>query len=394
MLQELMALPPLEYPEALAAAATRIAHVLTCEKVDAFLLDDKTQTLRALGTSDTPLGRRQRELGLHALPLANGGRTVEAFKSGVAYLEHHAELDPDEVRGLVEELGIRSTLSVPFDVNGVRRGVLAAASPTPEFFQPSDLKALEIIAHWVAMLTYRTELAELTRKVDTERARRSGADEIITVLAHDFRNHLQPLLARLQLMRMNLDNGQGVSRVDVERAVKSVERLSRLTTDILDLKRLDEGLFALSLAPVDLAAIARETASSLSTGRVPVQATGAPSLIAIADGERVRQVLENLVANAIKYSPPGKSVELRVSFDDGNGNPRAVLEVLDEGPGVSPEMASKLFDRFSSSADSKGIGLGLHLAKRIALAHQGELDVHSRPERGSCFRLVLPTDSG
>ena len=386
------ALPGLELRPALEAAATRVAVTLHCDKVDAFLLDEARQTLQALGTSDTPMGHRQHALGLDALPLANGGRIVETFVSGKSHLEGHADADPGEVRGLVEELGIRSTVSVALEVDGVRRGVLTAASAAPEFFHPSDLGLLEIVARWVGMLAHRAELAESTNRVQADQARQRGADEIITVLAHDLRNLLQPLLARLQAMRLKAEGARAISAGDVEKAVQSVQRLSRLTADLLDLKRLDEGLFSLNLVPVDLGAMAREAAASLATSRVSVRATGEQKLVAIADGDRLRQALENLVANGVKYSPAGREVEVRVCSERSPGRACGILEVIDEGPGISPEMEGTLFDRFSSSADSKGLGLGLHLARRIARIHSGELSVHARPGGGSRFRLTLPLD--
>lgn len=387
-----MELPAVELRPALVEASNRVAAALNCEKVDAFLLDEAHQTLRAIGTSNTPMGRRQQALGLDVLALANGGRTVETFKSGTSYLEHRADQDPDEVRGLVEELGVRSTLSVPFEVNGVRRGVLAAASPTPEFFQASDLQFLEIVARWVGILAYRAELAESARRVDNEQVRRRAADELITVVAHDLRNHLHPLLARLQIMRLLIERGSPVSVLDLDKAIRSVQRLAHLTAELLDLKRLDEGLFSLNLVPLDLVVTANETAASLGTGVVPVRVSGEPRLVAVADSERVRQALENVVANAIKYSPPGKPVEVRVLSEDSGGKAWAIVEVLDEGPGIAPEMVSTLFDRFASSPDSKGIGLGLHLAYRIARIHHGDLSVHPRAGGGTRFRLALPLD--
>jgi two-component system, OmpR family, sensor kinase len=228
-LEEFVELPGLEVRAALTAAATCVAKALGCEKVDAFLLDEAHQTLRALGTSDTPLGHRQQALGLDVLPLANGGRMVRVFESGASHLEHHADADPGELRGIVEDLGIRSTITVPLEVSGVRRGVLAAASPKPACFHPDDLRFLTIVAHWVGALAHRAELAEHSRKMETEQARRRGADEIVTVLAHDFRNHLHPLVARLHLMQLNLEAGSPVSRAHLAGALKSVQRLSRLT---------------------------------------------------------------------------------------------------------------------------------------------------------------------
>lgn len=389
-LEELMRFPGLELRSALHAATTRVAMALRCEKVDAFLLAEESQTLCAMGTSDTEMGHRQHALGLDRLPLANGGSTVRVFESGTSYLEHHADQNPEELRGLVEDLGIRALAEVPLEVNGIRRGVLAAASSKPEFFQERDLKFLTIVARWVGMIAHRAELAEHAHQVDTEKARRKGADEIITVLAHDLKNHLQPLTARLYVMQLELERTKTLSPSHVNAALNTVQRLSRLTEDLLDVKRLDEGLFTLRLAPVDLATVARETATSIGTSATPVHVSGVPTLIALADEARIRQALENLVANATKYSPAGKPVEVRLATELRTGVQHAVLDILDEGPGIAPEVASTLFDRFALSADSKGLGLGLYLSYRIARVHSGDLSVHARATGGTRFRLSLP----
>jgi signal transduction histidine kinase len=390
-LQELMALPALELGEALDAAAQRITETLGCEKVDAFLLEESKQTLVAVGTSDTPLGHRQKALGLDLLPVANGGRTVEVFQTGVGYLDNNVDRDPNELRGITVGLGVRSSICAVLEVNGLRRGVLSAVTTQRDFFQPSDLSFLELVARWIGMLAHRAELASAARSAEIERGRRAGADEVITVLAHDTRNHLHPLLARLQLMRVRATAGEIIKVSEIDKAIRSVQRLARLTEDLLDLKRLDEGLFRLNLVALDLVAIARETAASLATTAVPVRVTGLNELVLIGDADRLRQALENLVSNAVKYSPPGKPVQVEVGVQPAvEGEEYALVEVRDEGPGIAPKMQQILFERFVSDAKSSGLGLGLYLAHRIARLHEGDLRVESTPGAGSKFRLELP----
>ncbi|HWA71000.1 MAG TPA: GAF domain-containing sensor histidine kinase [Polyangiaceae bacterium] len=390
-LQELMALPTMEPADALNAAAQRIAEALACEKVDAFLLDESKQTLVAVGTSDTPLGRRQKALGLDLLPLANGGRVVEVFKSGASYLDGDVERDPNELPGIIVELGVRSSLSAVLDVNGVRRGVLCAVSTKRDAFQPVDLSFLEAAARWIGMLTHRAELAVQARSAELEQGRRAGADEVITVLAHDVRNHLHPLLARLQLMRMHVEGGEAVSLGEIDKATRSVQRLARLSEDLLDLRRLDEGLFSMNLDTVDIVALSRETAASLATASVPVRVTGPDQIVLIGDADRLRQAIENLVSNAIKYSPPGKPVQVHLRARSvGEGDQDVLVEVIDEGPGIAPKMQPVLFERFVSDAKSRGLGLGLYLARRIAREHEGDVTVESTLGAGSKFRLELP----
>ncbi|HEY5956629.1 MAG TPA: GAF domain-containing sensor histidine kinase, partial [Polyangiaceae bacterium] len=381
-LQDLMELPALELGEALTLAAEHIAAALNCDKVDAFLFSESKQTLLAIGTSATPMGRLQRAIGLDTLPLANGGSIVEVFRSGVSYLEGNALRDPNELRGVVVELGVRSSIAAAFEINGVRRGVLSAVSATPEFFETRDLQFLEAVARWMGMLAHRVELAELARKAESDHARRAAADEIITVLAHDLRNHLNPLLSRLQLMSLRIAAGKAIQSREIETALRSVRRLSTLTNDLLDVKRLDEGLFSLNLVPVDLAAIAKETAESLTTSSATIRVGGASSLVVVADGDRVRQALENIVVNAIRYSPPDRPVSINVHLDSTTEGLHGVLEVVDQGPGIDPEILPTLFERFTLGPHSKGLGLGLYVAQRIAHVHSGELTAESKPGMG------------
>ena len=156
MLQDLLALEVGGLDEAMQQAAQRLAETLAADKVDVLLHDPASEALVAVGTSDTPMGRREHELGLDVLPIADGGWTVEVFRSGRSHLARHADRESGEVRGLVEELGVRSSINVPLEMAGERRGVLLASSATPGFFTESDLHFVEAVARWVGLVAYRT----------------------------------------------------------------------------------------------------------------------------------------------------------------------------------------------------------------------------------------------
>ena len=112
-------------------ASDLVAQTLGAEKVDVLLYEAAKDSLVAMGTSDTPMGRRQHELGLDRVPIANGGAQVRVFQTGEPYLTGHADQDPEQPRGIVEGLGVRSQLDVPLDVGGARRGILSAMSAIP-----------------------------------------------------------------------------------------------------------------------------------------------------------------------------------------------------------------------------------------------------------------------
>jgi two-component system, OmpR family, sensor kinase len=106
---------------------------------------------------------------------------------------------------------------------------------------------------------------------------------------------------------------------------------------------------------------------------------------------RHARALENLLANSAEHSPDGTPVEVRVVAEQHAGQAWAVVTVTDQGPGIPPDLMPRLFERFAKAPGSAGLGLGLHLAQQIALAHGGKVEVTSTPGAGTTFRLSLPT---
>ena len=167
-----------ELRPALTQAATLVAEALNTEKVDVFMYESACDSLVALGTSLTPMGRKQHELGLDRLPLANGGRTVLSYQSGEPYLQHHVDQDPEELRGVIEGLGIRSGIITPLFVGERCRGVVQAVCATPERFLDRDLRFLGAVASWIGMLTHRAELTEELARDARRQGRREAGDEL------------------------------------------------------------------------------------------------------------------------------------------------------------------------------------------------------------------------
>jgi len=136
VLEGLLELPATEVKATLDQATSLIAEVLAAEKVDVFFHDPASETLVAIRTSDTPMGRRQRAIGMDRLPFANGGRTIEVFLTGAPFLTGHADQDPEVLVGLKDGLGVKSEIAAVFEVKTLRRGVLIAVSSAPEHRDP------------------------------------------------------------------------------------------------------------------------------------------------------------------------------------------------------------------------------------------------------------------
>jgi signal transduction histidine kinase len=222
-------------------------------------------------------------------------------------------------------------------------------------------------------------------------------DEFVALISHDLRTPLTSIIGYVELA---LDDDVGPV-LDAERrsyleiVSRSSERLLRLVDDLLFVARLQAGRLVLDPAELDLAEIARQ---AVSEAQPRAEAKGLELLYdgdgpARVQGDRGRifQLLDNLVSNAIKFTPEGGEIDIRTRRTaDG-----AVLEVSDNGIGLTPGELERVFERFFRSTravDSQipGTGLGLFIAKAIAEAHGGRISVSSREGEGTTFRIELP----
>jgi two-component system OmpR family sensor kinase len=392
ILERLLAIEVGDLEVALTHSCDVIAEALGADKVDAFLYEPAKDTLFAFGSSTQPLSLLQRKLGLDTLPVSNGGRVVFVYQTGQTFLTGRLDEDPEELKGVKEGLKIRSKLGVPLAVAGHRRGMVMIASLKPDFFTLEDARFAESIVTWVGLVAHKAEMAQEIARNAVEQGRRAVAEELITVLAHDLRNFVTPIAARLQLMQRRASDDKRERDVrDCEATQRTVDRLNRLITDLLDVARIDQGMLKLDVQPLALPEVARDVARAMATPDHPVEVSCADETIVAADSDRLRQCVENLIANAIRHSPRGAPVNILVTRQHGESGDCGVLEVRDEGPGISPEILPRIFDRFAAGSTSQGLGLGLYLAKSIARAHGGDLAVTSAPGRGSRFTLKVPS---
>ena len=392
-LERLLELPATEVKVTLSQAAQLIAEVLAADKVDIFFHDNTNETLVALGTSDTPMGRKQKAIGLDRLPMANGGRVVEVFLTGISYLTGHADQDPEELPGVKVGLDIRSSAITVLEAGTQHRGVLLASSATEEFFSEQDLRFLEAVARWLGIVLHRAELIERMKQEAVEQGRRLAAEELLTIMAHDLRNYLTPLKGRLTLVewRARRDNREQDLR-DVGAANHTLRLLERVISDLLDLARLNQGIFVVTPEPVNLVEVVQVVVPAFQTEETEIQVNTPTEVTLPVDPERMRQVLENLLANAITHAPKHTPIEVRITIERRGDGPWVLLTVSNQGTGISPERIATLFHPFVAGTQSTGLGLGLYLANRIAQAHDGTLTVDSPEGQGVHITLALPVE--
>jgi NtrC-family two-component system sensor histidine kinase KinB len=222
-------------------------------------------------------------------------------------------------------------------------------------------------------------------------------EDLLAMVFHDLRAPLGNVLSSLEMLEAALprDEGNAVLASLVDIALRSSQRLSHLLNSLLDLRRLESGQAILDKEPADLALIAREALDQVqpsADSRSVTLSAAIPARVPLLllDIDMLRRVLINLLDNAVKYTPPGRRVQLRVSTPD----PQTVLvEVVDEGTGIAREHQSLIFEKFSRihrEGGPKGLGLGLAFCRLAVEAHGGRIWVDSTPGKGSNFQFTLP----
>jgi signal transduction histidine kinase len=235
-------------------------------------------------------------------------------------------------------------------------------------------------------------LREVTQQRELDRLK----DDFVATVSHELRTPLTSMMGFLEMIR----EGEAGQLTDEQKrflaiVYRSSERLQRLVGDLLFVARLDASGLQLHFAPVRLDEIAREVVESsaaLARSReieLDFEVADVPSVL--GDQERLLQLVGNLLSNALKFTPAGGTVTVRV-FAEGGG---AVLEVADTGIGIPADEQDRLFQRFfrSSTATQQaipGTGLGLVISRAIAEAHGGTIDVTSQVGAGTRFRVELP----
>lgn len=225
-----------------------------------------------------------------------------------------------------------------------------------------------------------------------ERVRRATAKELISMVAHDLRSYLTPLDGYIALLRANAEREGRVRDAQHAAAASAASaELVRMTSRLLTARRLDRGLLVPDMELLDLAALIRAAASAVAGPEALIRVEGPERLPGVGDPALLREVLANLLTNALRHSPPDAPiiVHVAVAWEDGKET-HAIVRVSDRGPGVAPDLLPHIFEQFTADAGSTGLGLGLYLAREIAHAHGGALTAESTAGRGATFRLVLP----
>ncbi len=323
------------------------------------------------------------------------GSVLEEVLAGK--LVYRGSMDPpafpeeEELLGL----GLRSRVLAPLQVGPKTIGMLGLVRSEEHAFMPTELELVSLLGRLVATAVQNIRAYEAERHTADELRRLSALRaDFVSLVSHELRSPMAAVIGAARTLQ-----GRWRELIPEQRESflgligDETSRLATLIDDVLDTSRIEAGMFSFTFSDVDLAELLRDVVAAAELAQDEVALTtevaALPSIR--GDRERLRQVIQNLVDNAVKYSSAGDRVRVRASADDGH----VLIDFVDEGPGIAPEDHDLIFQKFgrSSGGSAKpGTGLGLFIARSIAEAHGGSLAVQSVPQRGSVFRLELPVD--
>ncbi len=357
-------------------------------KTRVLVVDDITKNLQVVGTM-------LRNAGYEVMPTTSGAQALERVRAQLPDLilldlmmpemdglEVCRRLKADTATRQIPVIFLTASNEMEHLVSGFEVG---AVDYVTKPFNPPELLA-RVQTH-VELRQARERLRELNEE----------KNEFMGIAAHDLRN---PLSAIQGYAEMVVEDAQALAHRELEgngaRIRETAKRMAEMVQNLLDANRIERGEMQLELAPTNLAAT---VATVLETQRPRAAAkqqtlhwqNEAGPVSVLADSTVLTQVVENLVSNAIKYSPPGKSIYVRLQKSAATVR----CEVLDEGPGLSTDDQKKLFGKFARlSAKPTGgehaTGLGLSIVKKMVEAMNGRVWCESEPGKGATFIVEFP----
>jgi signal transduction histidine kinase len=379
----------LELEEAFGAFIRELSGLVPFERTAIVLIEGDTATTMATA------GRGAEEI----FPPGNTGpltgSVLERVLQGQIVVRHDLEEREYPEDDLLLGLGLRSELVSPLMLGARPIGMLTLSREAPNAFSEDEVELVSLLGRLVATAVQNIRAYEAERRRVEELARLSALRaDFVSLVSHELRS---PMAAVIGAARTLQDRWRMLTAEQRESFLALIadetSRLASLVGDVLDTSRLEAGTFSYRFEDVDLARLVEDAvdAATLAQQDVRIVASTSGRLPSIrGDTVRLRQVLGNLIDNAVKYSPEKGEVRVSAAVADG----RVLISVRDDGPGIPPEQQARIFEKFERAdvpgGSKPGTGLGLFIARSIAEAHGGSLDVSSSPREGATFVLVLP----
>jgi signal transduction histidine kinase len=296
----------------------------------------------------------------------------------------------------MSDLGLRSRVVAPLLVGARAIGLISVVRADADAFTEHEVELVSLLGRLAASAVQNIRAYDSERHTVEELRRLSALRaDFVSLVSHELRSPMAAVIGAARTLELRWRELQPEQRAAFLALIgDETSRLAALIDDVLDTSRIDAGTFTYRFSDVDLAALVEDTVATAQVGQdeVPLVAHVSSGLPTVrGDLERLRQVLGNLIDNAVKYSPAGEPVEVRAAQVNGSVH----ISVNDRGPGIKRDDQRLIFEKFgrvAGSASKPGTGLGLYIARSITEAHGGLLSVSSAPGRGATFTVSLPAE--
>jgi signal transduction histidine kinase len=255
-------------------------------------------------------------------------------------------------------------------------------------YEPADLQLAEELARRAAVSVENARLYHAARRATQAR------DDVLVIVAHDLRNPLNTILVQANLLRRHMAEPERHSQKPAEVIERAATRMNRLIEDLLDVTRLEAGRLSVEPARVHAQRVVSEAVEAqrplATSASLELRLELAADLPEVwADRDRLLQIFENLIGNALKFTKPSGRITVGAAPREG----QVLFWVTDTGSGIAAENLPHLFDRFwqAKKGERRGAGLGLPIVKGLIEAHGGRIWVESLPGQGSTFFFTIPT---
>jgi signal transduction histidine kinase len=292
------------------------------------------------------------------------------------------------------ELGLRSRVAAPLLVGARTIGLISLSRHEPDAFEHHEVELAGLLGRLAASAVQNIRAYESERRTVDELRRLSALRaDFVSLVSHELRSPMAAVIGAARTLQARWRELKPEQRESFLALIgDETTRLAALIGDVLDTSRIDAGTFSYRFSDVDIGALVQDTVAIAAVGQdeVPILAEVAPGVLPVrGDPERLRQIFDNLIDNAVKYSPAGEPVEVRVAQANGE----VLISVRDRGPGIKSDDQRLIFEKFGrvAAGNSKpGSGLGLYIARSIVETHGGTITVASAPDNGATFTVRLP----
>ncbi len=322
--------------------------------------------------------------------------TTQVLAAQKPFFSANASHDDPQHTPEYRDQHIVALLAAPITTGERRIGLLAIYTSRAPIFAEDDLSLVQLVADQAAMIFENRRLMEEATRVRAREETARLKDDFLSAAAHDLKTPLTGLITQIEVLeRKALRKPDAPVDINaVHRLQSSARRLSTLVLELLDVGRLESGRFVMNLEPIDLSQVLEECCAAVPLGQQRLQLELAEPVVRTLDRTRIKQVMSNLIENAIKYSPGDDLIQVRLWHEDLTVH----FTVTDSGIGIPPGDLPSIFDRFhrASNVDDRrfaGMGLGLYICRGIVEQHGGRIWATSTVGRGSTFHVMIPAAS-